>query len=236
MLFCWGDALLPFLCACWHVCSSAQGAAASLNKFEVLNQRDRMCIGFGGQDGGGYKEYQRPSALSRKRFGRVSSPALTPLACGRIVSYSFIAALFDLYLVSFGYCVVRRYFRHPDRKPDPSPLLLCESQNILLNFIMMLAFDYGLSILTTVEMLTSKPTTPPPIGVPEYDYRTLAMWQWWSGVIICISMLFLFAIEIILGWWLYKTLEKEYDDLRYPLWLRESDSTFLTAPGQPAWW
>ena len=48
----------PFLCACWHVCSSAQGAAVFLNKFEVLDQPDRMCIGFGGQDGGGYKEYR----------------------------------------------------------------------------------------------------------------------------------------------------------------------------------
>ena len=202
-----------------------------LGTFEVLDQPDRMCIGFGGQNGGGYKEYRSDRVRCLGKGLGVCLALHLLLACGRIFSYSFIAALFDLYLVSFGYCVVRRYFRHPDRKPDPSPLLLCESQNILLNFIMMLAFDYGLSILTTVEMLTSKPTTPPPVGVPEYDYRTLAMWQWWSGVVICISMLFLFAIEIILGWWLYKTLENEYDDLRYPLWLEEAIPPSSRHPG-----
>ena len=182
-----------------------------------------MCIGFGGRDdGGGYKEYRSERARCLGKAVGICIVFHLIFACGRIVSYSFFAALFDLYLVSFGYCVIRRYFRHPDRKPDPSPLLLCESQQILLNYIMMLAFDFGLSILTTVELLTSKPTNPPPVGVPEYDYRTLAMWQWWSGVVICISMLILFTIELILVWWLYKTLENEYDDLRYPMWLEEA--------------
>jgi hypothetical protein len=181
-----------------------------------------MCIGFGGRNGGGYKEYRSSRARCLgKALGACLVFHLT-LAFARILSYSFFAALFDLYLVSFGYCVVRRYFRHPDRKPDPSPLLLCESQQILLNYIMMLSFDYGLSILTTIEILTSKPTNPPPVGLPEYDYRTLSMWQWWCGVVVCTSMLVLFTVELVLSWWLYKTLENEYDDLRYPMWLEEA--------------
>ena len=60
------------------------------------------------------------------------SPALAPSVRAHFFIFLY-RCTFDLYLVSFGYCVVRRYFRHPDRKLDPSPLLLCESQNILLN-------------------------------------------------------------------------------------------------------
>ena len=72
-----------------------------------------MCIGFGGRDdGGGYKEYRSERARCLGKAVGICIVFHLIFACGRIVSYSFFAALFDLYLVSFGYCVIRRYFRH----------------------------------------------------------------------------------------------------------------------------
>ena len=70
-----------------------------------------MCIGFGGRDdGGGYKEYRSERARCLGKAVGICIVFHLIFACGRIVSYSFFAALFDLYLVSFGYCVIRRYF------------------------------------------------------------------------------------------------------------------------------
>ena len=112
-----------------------------------------MCISFG-NDSNVYKEIGDRGRCIGKALGMCLVLHFM-LAIGRTISYSFFAALFDIYLVGFGYLVVRRYFRHPKRKPNLNVCLLCESQQVLLNYIMMLALDYGLSILTTAEILTS---------------------------------------------------------------------------------
>jgi hypothetical protein len=140
----------------------------------------------------------------------------------RVISYSFFAAIFDLYMCTLGFCTLRRYCRHPKRKPGMDCWLHCESQQSLLNLLAIIAFNFGLTVATFVEMMFSPPTYPPPVGIYEYDYRNLSVLQWQFGVILCVILFLFFAAELILGWMLYSSLNKEYEDMRYQSWLRQS--------------
>ena len=135
------------------------------------------------------------------------------LAFVRVLSYSFFAAFLDFYMVTVGFFVLRKYWRHPNKAPSledcTSFLLQCESQQTLLNFLVVLSVNFGLTLTIFVEMIMSRPTVPPPVGINEYDYRNLAMWQWWSGIVLSVVLIIMFSIEIFLAWWLFKAEDKE---------------------------
>ena len=167
-------------------------------------------------------------ACSRPRFKRVSPAArrvgrllgfflFAHLACAlvRPLSYAFSGALTDLYVVTYGYYIARRFFRVEGAAPVNGICLSCESQQNVTCFLMLVAIDFGLSVWTLLELLLNKPVIPTPVGLPQFDYRTLQMWQWYTGIATAIAVLVLLAAEIFAGWYLLAHLEAEEADLRY---------------------
>ena len=150
----------------------------------------------------------------------------------RCVSYSFSAALTDMYVVTYGYYITRRYFRARDADPEGGLCVTCESQQNVVCFLMLISIDFGLSVWTLVELLTNMPTIPMPVGLPEFDYRTLQLWQWYAGIGISAAVLCLFAGEIVFGWLLHTRLEAEDIDHRYQkLFARDLESQGLLGGG-----
>ena len=80
---------------------------------------------------------------------------------------------------------------------------------------MLIAIDVGLSAWTLLELLTNKPVIPTPVGLPQFDYRTLHMWQWYAGIAVAVAVLILLAAEVLAGWFLHARLESEETDMRY---------------------
>ena len=115
------------------------------------------------------------------------------LACAlvRPLSYAFSGALTDLYVVTYGYYIARRFFRVEGAAPVNGICLSCESQQNVTCFLMLVAIDFGLSVWTLLELLLNKPVIPTPVGLPQFDYRTLQMWQWYTGIATAIAVLVL---------------------------------------------
>ena len=123
------------------------------------------------------------------------------LCFARCLYYSFSAALSDLMLICLGFYIFRRFFR-AEADPLPSQICLsCEAQQNLVCFMAFLAMDFGLSIWNLVELANSKPEIPQPVGLPQFDYRTLNLWQWKVGIVVS-SM----VIAIFVSSRLYSTL------------------------------
>ena len=137
------------------------------------------------------------------------------LAAARCLSFSFSAALTDVYVVLYGYYIVRRYYREIEAPPQPGLCLQCESQQMVMCFMMLLSIDFGLSVWTLVELLTNHPVIPVPVGLPGFDYRILKMWQWYSGVVVAIAVLVVIIGEIVSGWHLHNQLNEAEIDYRY---------------------
>lgn len=133
----------------------------------------------------------------------------------RCLYFSFSAALSDALLVCFGFYIFRRFFR-ASSDPLPSPMCLsCESQQNLMCWAGFLALSFGLSIWSLVELADSKPTIPQPVGLPQFDYRTLSLWQWKAGLVIAAAIVALFLLELVFSWLLYRELAAAALDERY---------------------
>eukprot|EP00946_MAST-07B_sp_MAST-7B-sp1_P003853 g3853.t1 len=167
-------------------------------------------------------------ACARPRFKRVSPGArragralgfflVVHLACAlaRPLSFAFSAALTDAYVVTYGYYISRRFFRSEGAEPVNGICLSCESQQNVVCFLMLVAVDFGLSSWTLLELFQNKPVIPTPVGLPQFDYRTMHIWQWYTGIVTAITVLVVLAAEIISGWYVHARLEAEEADLRY---------------------
>jgi len=139
----------------------------------------------------------------------------TFLACARCISFSFSAALTDLYVVLYGYYIARRYFRNAEAEPQAGLCVQCESQQMVMCFMMLLSIDFGLSVWTLVELLTNQPVIPVPVGLAEFDYRTLRLWQWYTGIAVAVTVLVVLVGEIVSGWLLHRRLHESETDYRY---------------------
>ena len=161
-----------------------------------------------------FKEISRQARCGGKTLG-FFLVAHTVLAAARCVSFSFSAALTDLYVVLYGYYISRRYFRNPETEPQAGLCVQCESQQMVMCFMMLLSIDFGLSAWTLVELLMNQPVIPLPVGLQEFDYRTLNLWQWYTGVGVAIAVLICVVGEIISGWYLHSQLHESEIDYRY---------------------
>jgi hypothetical protein len=81
--------------------------------------------------------------------------------------------------------------------------------------MMLLSIDFGLSVWTLIELLTNQPVIPVPVGLAEFDYRTLRLWQWYTGIAVAVTVLVVLVGEIVSGWLLHRRLHESETDYRY---------------------
>ena len=161
-----------------------------------------------------FKEISRESRYAGKTLG-IFLFVHCILAAMRCISFSFSAALTDIYVVLYGYYISRRYFRQPESEPQAGLCVQCESQQMVMCFMMLLSIDFGLSSWTLVELLSNQPVIPMPVGLAEFDYRTLELWQWYTGIGVAIAVLIVIMGEIVSGWYLNARLNESEIDYRY---------------------